>query len=324
MFFCLSGFLVCGSAQRLRLHDFLLNRAARILPALAVASVLAALIIGPLVTTQSLQAYFTGKDFSHYFLNMVGFIHYELPGVFTANPFPAAVNGSLWTRAFEIACYAVIMSTLVLLGAIKHAGRFVGVAAVIVSAYMMLSYYFLHHPLLFDNDTIKHLIANFVASRGNALYCYFLAGAGLYVFRDRIIHDGRLAFLCVLAIVAIHLFEIEDAVMRQLLLFLPVAYLTIYIGLMKIRKPPLYSQGDYSYGIYVYAYPIQQVLAGLYPMPVLLHFLCALVLVTGVAMASWHGIEKPILGLRKKFSFTARKGDVVEALPRPKRVSEPA
>src|ERR1700728_1521433 len=73
MFFALSGFLIAGSAQRLRLKDFLLNRALRILPALAVEIVLSAVILGAFLTTYSLYAYYTDPRFATYFLNIVGY-----------------------------------------------------------------------------------------------------------------------------------------------------------------------------------------------------------------------------------------------------------
>ena len=118
MFFALSGFLITGSAGRLKLRDFLINRSLRIVPALAVDIFVSALVIGTLCTTQPLHDYFSDKKFAHYFLNIIGFIHYELPGVFIANPFPGQVNGSLWTVPFEIGCYA-IMSCLIIFGAVK-------------------------------------------------------------------------------------------------------------------------------------------------------------------------------------------------------------
>ena len=95
---------------------------------------------------------------------------------------------------------------------------------------------------------------------------------------------------------------------KALVLALPIGYLTTYIGLLAIPKMPIYSKGDYSYGIYLYGFPIQQMLVMLYPgrFMVITHFICSMLLVTCVAMLSWHCIEKPILKVRKKFSFTAR------------------
>ena len=111
MFFALSGFLVAGSAMRLSLKNFLINRGLRIIPALAVDVVVCALIIGPLMTTVPLAQYFTDKDFFKYFLNITGWIHYDLPGVFKDH-FNTRVNGALWTVPYEIFCY-MIMSVLI-------------------------------------------------------------------------------------------------------------------------------------------------------------------------------------------------------------------
>jgi peptidoglycan/LPS O-acetylase OafA/YrhL len=99
---------------------------------------------------------------------------------------------------------------------------------------------------------------------------------------------------------------------------LPMAYLVAFIGLCPIPKLPVYSRGDYSYGIYLYAYPLQQLLVLLFPgqLPVLVHFVLSVVAVTCVAMCSWHIVEKPILKSRKKLSFTARKGDHHIAIPK--------
>ena len=118
MFFALSGFLVAGSSMRLSAKNFLLNRAARIVPALVADIVFAALLIGPLVTTLPASLYFTDATFFSYFLNIAGWIHYSLPGVFENNPSPE-VNGALWTVPFEIGCY-VILTGFMISGAIKR------------------------------------------------------------------------------------------------------------------------------------------------------------------------------------------------------------
>jgi peptidoglycan/LPS O-acetylase OafA/YrhL len=81
-FFALSGFLVAGSGMRLSTKNFLLNRAARILPALVADIVFAALLIGPLVTKLPVKQYFTDTTFFTYFLNITGWVQYSLPGVF--------------------------------------------------------------------------------------------------------------------------------------------------------------------------------------------------------------------------------------------------
>jgi peptidoglycan/LPS O-acetylase OafA/YrhL len=104
--------------MRLSTRNFVLNRAARILPALAADIFFAALLIGPLVTKLPAKQYFTDATFLSYFFNIVGWVHYSLPGVFEDNPLPD-VNGALWTVPFEIACYIILMG-LMISGEIKR------------------------------------------------------------------------------------------------------------------------------------------------------------------------------------------------------------
>lgn len=82
MFFALSGFLITGSAGRLSLKNFLINRGFRIVPALAVDCLVCALIIGPIFTTVSIGQYFSSEEFMIFFMNIIGWVHFSLPGVF--------------------------------------------------------------------------------------------------------------------------------------------------------------------------------------------------------------------------------------------------
>ena len=107
MFFALSGFMVSGSAFRTRsLIPFLGLRVLRILPALFVEVTLSAVILGALFTNLGVYDYYTSSGFHAYFLNIVGLIHFELPGVFSQNPQPV-VNANLWTLPSEFHAYAI-------------------------------------------------------------------------------------------------------------------------------------------------------------------------------------------------------------------------
>lgn len=71
---------------------------------------------------------------------------------------------------------------------------------------------------------------------------------------------------------------------------------------------PVLGRGDYSYGIYLYGIPVQQVVRATFPTledPILL-LLLVLVVLLPLAMLSWHLIEKPVLALRKRYSFVVR------------------
>ena len=107
-FFFISGFLVTRSLTKSRsLVVFAVARGLRILPGLAVVTILAALVLGPLVTTLSLAEYFVNPRVASYFRNIQLDMHYNLPGVFTHNAMQA-VNGSLWTLKFEIMMYIAL------------------------------------------------------------------------------------------------------------------------------------------------------------------------------------------------------------------------
>jgi len=318
LFFALSGFLITGSAMRLKLKDFLLNRGMRIVPALAVDICIAALIIGPIFTTLPLTQYFTSYEFYAYFANVTGIIHYVLPGVFESNPFPATVNGSLWTVPFEIGCY-IIMSAFMISGVLNRRGVALAVSAV-TTAYIVLTYSPGFHVLDLLGNRLHTLMDHFFAERGNFLYSYFMTGSMFYLFRYQIPYHPKWLLLCVVIFIAAAygVFESQPSLAEKLLLMPVTIYIMVYVGIAKIPPLPLYHRGDYSYGVYLYGYPIQQVIVTLAPSVTspLLHFVISLPLVTLVAMFSWHCIEKPILRLRKKFSFTARKGDETQSLPR--------
>jgi peptidoglycan/LPS O-acetylase OafA/YrhL len=90
-------------------------------------------------------------------------------------------------------------------------------------------------------------------------------------------------------------------------------YLTIWIGLTPVPIPKLFHSGDYSYGIYLYHDPILQIIIAMLPLSLItgtggwvLLVGLGLPIVACLAAFSWHNIEKPVLSLRKKFSFVAQ------------------
>ena len=118
-FFALSGFLVASSLERNKIPQFVTLRIMRIFPALVVEVFISALVIGPLLTTFTWRMYFSDHQFFTYFLNVIGYIHYRLPGVFINLPASGYVNLQLWTVPLELDCY-LILTALVIIGVAKR------------------------------------------------------------------------------------------------------------------------------------------------------------------------------------------------------------
>jgi peptidoglycan/LPS O-acetylase OafA/YrhL len=314
MFFALSGFLVAGSAERLSLGQFVINRGLRILPALAVEIGLSALVLGPLLTVYGLWQYLADPLFARYFLNIVGAIQYELPGVFLSNPQPNIVNGSLWTVPHEVTCYVVLILCIATgLYRQRLAMLLMTLALFATSIIVFLCGRF--GVALPAQEALTHLFVTRGAAR---LVPLFLMGILLYQYRDRIPYRFSYVLAAIAAYIAIAAFGGPDWITNPIFSFASAplfAYVVSYAGLSKNLTLPFVSRGDYSYGIYLYGYPLQQ--AMIQTMPWIdnrtTFFLCSVAAAGLMAVFSWHVVEKPVLRLRRKFSLTAR----IHTAPRP-------
>ncbi|MER8377503.1 acyltransferase [Mesorhizobium sp. M1406] len=300
MFFALSGFLITASAQRLSLQDFLVNRVLRIVPALAVDILVCAFIIGPAVTTLPLADYFTNVGFFGYMLNIIGWVHFQLPGVFTGHPVPQ-VNGALWTIPWEIGCYT-IMSVMMVTGGVRRAVATVLLLAVFVLAGLAVE------PFASAGAGNASGLHTLFVGRGAHLITAFLCGILAYQLRDRIPMSRMLFGACIaVAASAILLLETSatESVAYRLVLMPVLTYITIYAGVSRLMLPRILEGGDYSYGVYLYHMPFIQ-LAILVGPPILVGTVVGIVTLTltvgiivlCVAAISWHLIEKPVLSLR--------------------------
>lgn len=326
-FFALSGFLVAGSGLRLSLGNFLINRGLRILPALAVDIVVCALIIGPLFTTASFREYFGDTRFYLYFLNITGWIHYSLPGVFEHNV-SQRVNGALWTVPYEMLCYMVMSGLIV--------SRWIGkpLYVLVLTVSMLVAGIFVQHYLGGMSGTTKEILSFVFVDRGSQLIVAFLLGVLVFQMKSSIPYSAALFIACCLICVVAAMFLTTDAIysVKNRFVLLPaLTYITIFLGLTPIPLPKVFHSGDYSYGVYLYHDPLLQAIILLAPSVVIAQTVGAIALlsmgipaVALLAIFSWHVIEKPILGLRKKFSFVAKVRGVDDAPPAPAALPQTA
>ncbi|WP_409193023.1 acyltransferase family protein [Bradyrhizobium sp. RDM4] len=144
----------------------------------------------------------------------------------------------------------------------------------------------------------------------------FLLGTLFFQLKDRIPYSKAVFAACcaICLIAALTLPSMPIGQVANRIVLLPVlTYMTVFLGLTPVPLPSLLKSGDYSYGVYLYHDPLLQTIITFLPTIVLLPKIGALALalmglpaVALLAAFSWHLIEKPILGLRKKFSFVAR------------------
>jgi peptidoglycan/LPS O-acetylase OafA/YrhL len=284
-FFALSGFLVMGSALRSpSLGGFIGLRALRIVPALMTEITISALLLGTALTTMPLDRYFLDHRFFEYFGSLIGRIRTALPGVFETNPEPGVVNASLWTVRPELGCY-VYLAILILIGKIRHP-RFV----VAVSAILLLL------NVIVDALTGLHGAPTDVLP-DRSLLLSFVAGNVAYLYRHWLPYDPLLFAGClVVAFFSLGIDSLESVSVPVL------TYCTVWTGLTPLPAIPLARHGDYSYGIYLYGYPVQQSVAYLFPelRTPLLNVVVSLPVILTLAAVSWHLIEKRALRLRRR------------------------
>ena len=282
-FFFLSGLVVTNSL--LRKPDcvaFLTARIARIFPGLIVCVLIAALGLGPLVTNLPLRDYLCHPDVISYVVkNITLALQWNLPGVFTAHPNPG-VNGSLWTLPIEVFCYLVLFA-LGLIGVTggRRAGSLV-MTAIIAYALVTPRYLFMFGLPDGESQYLPALFAFGALLAINQDHCRinFPACIGL----------GLLAFL------------LRHTPVFQYAFYAAASYGVLVAGasaaLRAIRLP-----GDFSYGVYLYGWPIQQMLVWLRPdWSVHRNQAIAIVLALAAGALSWFAIERPCIRLGRRLA----------------------
>lgn len=262
VFFVTSGYLVTASVMRRPVVEFVAARMLRIYPALIVA-----------VSLTVLVAYLHTGDvaFDYWVRNalLVPGAPGTIAGVFEHNP-SAGVNGSLWTLPYEVRMYAAL---LVLWLATRRWFLYTtpALAALCLAAELVLRWPLTH------------------------LAWMFFAGASLYVL------NARVSFPIAATLLALATLALIDAFSFRLayLLYLP------YIVIVAAHVPGLtaYNRlGDYSYGLYIYAFPVQQVWVAAGVTNPLAVLALATITTLPLAVLSWHLVERRALGLKDRVS----------------------
>ncbi|HEY3087694.1 MAG TPA: acyltransferase [Jatrophihabitantaceae bacterium] len=287
-FFAISGYLIANSRLHGTMSTFLVRRVLRIYPGYLVCLVVVAFVFAPLSVAIGPGSIHWTSAFSYVFDNLPLKVHQDsISGTLTGVPYGPAWNGSLWTLIYEFVCYLAVG---VLLSLAVRWHRSVVVAALVATAGLYLVERHLGH-----DDSMLGLFA--------FLGAIFFAGSALAVFAERVPLDWRIGVLAI----GIALASAELGVIPALGA-LPIAYACIWLG----AALPFYQVGrlnDFSYGVYIYAFPVQQtimVMLGRHRLPVGVTVVLAVVCTLPFAVASWFVVEKRALALKSRVGASRR------------------
>ena len=295
IFFGLSGYLVFKSLDRdPRPLRFLAARALRIYPGWIVA-MLFCVLLGAAVTTVPQRAFWTDPLTRGYLLHNVPILttptEFLLPGVFGTARW-SAVNGSIWTVKYELLCYALVLALYKLVPV-----RIVGRAAVMAGAVCLFACAYIHHIATTPNPDSTVFFAVYNDFNLLRFFMTFLAGA-LYAACEPLTERVRLAFLLVPG--GLITFGPSPEFARAGIILL-LTLLVIELGRTRLLFSRIYRRvGDLSYGTYLYAYPIQNLVTSRLFDGTNFALVAGLswALILACAALSWWLVERPALRLK--------------------------
>jgi peptidoglycan/LPS O-acetylase OafA/YrhL len=292
VFFVTSGFLVTGSlVNRGEVIAYLWARALRIYPAIWAMLVLTVFVLAPALTTLPAADYFASPKTLDYFTKcatLIGGVRYSLPGVFETNPLKSEFNGSLWTLPIELRLYCYLAAGWLALAAAPAIRlKAMSVAAPIAACAFLVV-------------ILRGRLFGAPFNAADTRVFMFLYGATLYLWRDKVPMRRGILFAALACLLMASINEQAFFVVYVVCLAPLVLHLA-YLPKGRIRA--FNEWGDCSYGVYIYAFPIQQTLAFLFPaMPLVAMIVGSGAITLGMAALSWTLIERRALAMKGDFA----------------------
>lgn len=286
-FFIISGYLIVGSyLKRPEIVDYLLRRVARIFPAFVVASLLCVLVVAPIAGASMADLRASAG------LSLVRPLLLQEPWV--ANTFAenanTQLNGPMWTIAYEFRCYLLVI-VLGVCGVLRSWRVVLGLAVALIGLSELVP------AATFTRiDGLTPFTEELIGSAQETcrMTGMFLMGAVFFLKRGEIVLSPKMAGVAALLLVAC--FSVPFLAVPGIALF--GAYLICTIAKFGGRGvlSRINNKDDISYGVYLYAWPVEQLLLLFYPeMPLVPLGLLTFALAIACGWLSWHWIEKPVM-----------------------------
>jgi peptidoglycan/LPS O-acetylase OafA/YrhL len=283
-FFLISGYLITKSFQASRsAGEYVIKRALRIYPGYVIAYLLCVFVLGPFVGGKIAEL--SGVRV----LRDIVVLHDPtMAGVFSGTPYPV-LNGSMWTIAYEFRCYLLVLVA----GLVGLLGRPKLLAFLVIGALTLSAI----HPNIWGWFPGR-LLPYFGAPSSSIRFAgIFACGALFYLYRDYIQYNWLMAMLATVGLIALMFAtRLADAAVATL-----GGYILFWFA-FKVNSPALAAIGrsaDISYGVYLYAWPVQKLLIWWNPkISPWIVFFETTAFVSLLALGSWYLVERPFLGLK--------------------------
>jgi peptidoglycan/LPS O-acetylase OafA/YrhL len=237
-------------------------------------------VFGLLFTTLPVSEFLLHPQTLDYYRNLLLYqVFVILPGVFLGNPYPQVMNGPLWTIPMESLCYAVLAAAGAL-GCLRRRW----LASIVCLAY--LGFFLLRHNADMTGE-MRHWYE----------YSAYFAHGALIALHQARFHAHARRYLLLLTAVAVPLFILGWQHTAGLLLLPP---LLIYLGSRHVAAlAPLHRWGDPSYGVYLFGFPMAQMVQASWPgLPFAASLPLSIALAFAAGYASWHAVESRALRLK--------------------------
>lgn len=284
IFFFISGYFITQSAiitERTSL--FVKKRILRIYPALIVLIMISVFIAGPLLTSLSIRQYFLNNTTWLYLFTATGLrIRMNLPGVFTEFFFVKSFNALLWSIALEIQLYISVIFFL-LTGILKNRRIFSIIClSIVISCFLILAF----------KSNLSFVWMRFL----NLASLFYL---GSFIYTSAI--NKKLLIKILLSSILLYFLALKFAptLFNSIFLLLLITGISVHLtGFTK--KINIALKADISYGLYILAFPIQQIVFKLsgFSSSIIVNLLGTTILLVPIAFASWYLIEKPFIALK--------------------------
>ncbi|MBD1363618.1 acyltransferase [Mucilaginibacter sp. ZT4R22] len=288
VFFTISGYLVTKSLySQPTLGSFVWARVLRIFPALFVSVLFCALVIGPICTTLPLGEYLFNRVTLRFIWRLATLHNFSnvLPGTFGQNPYPAAINNPVWTLAAELLFYAVVLALgLILLIWKKQFNTILKALPVLIAVLVFFA------GITYDAGYM-HWVLSWAVLFGLGAFCYFFCR---YIIIS-------IPLFCGLLLTSIAFFYFKLPMLMWVYNITLVYGVFIFAYHPRLQVKGFHKLGDLSYGLYIYAFPIQQLVVAKIPgISITGVFFMAYIPALGLAALSWYFVEKPALKLKSR------------------------